>query len=173
MLSTYIFKTNMPTNLPTSALCFIFEKLKIHTMKTSFFLSLRLATCLLSLPACQDQKKEALEKVSTVACQDAKDMIEAHVNDIIPLVGKLILNNVVKDELKNGAICDCLLPVVKKHMTEYTEADLDAMLVDKPKRSKAIKKAISQNSSEIFACYESKGLKGVKLIKNFIEKIIK
>jgi hypothetical protein len=127
------------------------------------------------LMACEMGKKsQAVEKVATVACQDARDMITAHANDIVPIVGKLILNLAVKEEVQKGAICECLSPAVKQYLDKnYQEAELDNMLIDKNARKQAIKKAFSENSREIFQCYKDKGLKGVKLIENFINKIIK
>jgi hypothetical protein len=115
-----------------------------------------------------DKKTENIGKVTAVACQDVKDMLESHT----PLVAKLILNAVVKDEVKNGAVCDCILPAVKKHLNEYTAEQVEAMLVEKQARTKAIKKALSQNSAEVFDCYKSKGLKGAKLIEDFVKKIV-
>lgn len=131
-----------------------------------------LLSCLLTcglFASCQDKKKENLDKVSVVACQDAKDMIEAHT----PLVGKLILNALAKEELKNGAICECLLPAVKKQLDGFPAEELETMLIDKPKRGEIIKKALVQNRQEVFDCYKSKGLKGIKLIESFINKLVK
>jgi hypothetical protein len=129
-------------------------------------------SCLLAfgwLASCEDKKRENIEKVSVVACQDAKDMIEAHT----PLIGKVILNALAKEELKNGAVCECLLPSVKKQLDSFTAEELETMLIDKPKRGEIIKKALVQNRTEVFDCYKSKGLKGVKLIESFIEKLVK
>jgi len=140
----------------------------------SSFAALPLFCCLwVCLLACESKKNDAIEKITLVACQDVKDMIEAHANDVVPIVGRLILNLAAKEELKSGAVCDCLLPVVKRSLAEYPEAELETMLIDKPMRTKAIKKALMQNKKEVFACYKEKGLKGVKLIENFINKVIK
>ena len=142
-----------------------------NLMKLFAFICIALA----SLSACQslNKKNESIDKVTTVACQDAKDMMEAYASDLLPVVGKLLLNFAAKEELKNGAVCDCLLPTIKKHLGEYTEEELEAMLIDKPKRTKAFKKAIAQNSKEILTCYESKGSKSFKFVKDFIEKALK
>ncbi|MCU0443959.1 MAG: hypothetical protein MUE85_03515 [Microscillaceae bacterium] len=124
--------------------------------------------------ACQDQKALMVEKVNTVACQDAKDMITAHANDLVPIVGKLLLNLAVKEELQKNTICECLSPSIKKYLQEtYQAAELENMLIDKARRSEAIKKALGNQSGDIFRCYEQKGLKGVKLIKDFVNKLIK
>jgi hypothetical protein len=124
--------------------------------------------------ACQNSKKtEFADKVSLVACQDTKDMITAHANDVIPFVGRMILNLAVKEELQKNTICDCLTPTIRKHLAaNFQEAELEQMLIDKPVRSKAIKQALAQNSTEVFNCYEQKGLKGVKLIKDFVNKLL-
>jgi uncharacterized protein (UPF0335 family) len=124
--------------------------------------------------ACQDKKTEMVEKVNTVACQDAKDMITNHANDIVPIVGKLILNLAVKEELQKGAICECLSPSVKAFLIEtYQANELENMLIDKTRRTEAIKKAIANKSGDIFQCYENKGFKGIKLIKDFVNKLVK
>ncbi len=155
----------------------IFEHTKKIYMKHSkLSYTTTLLLFVLLLPACQNEaskKSEAAENVSKVACQDAKDMITAHANDVVPIIGKLLLNLAVKGELKDGAICDCLLPAIKKDLATYPEAELQAMLIDKPMRTKAIKKAFVQNKKEVFSCYKEKGLKGLKLIENFIDKIVK
>lgn len=137
----------------------------------------RIITALLFLNflvACQDKKTEMVEKVGAVACQDAKDMITAHANDVVPIVGKLILNLAVKEELQKNAVCECLAPSVKKYLQEnYQALELENMLIDKTRRNEAIKKAMLNKSSDIYKCYEEKGLKGIKLIKDFINKWIK
>lgn len=137
-------------------------------MKTTRFSVLLLVSVFCTTLFSCDKKTENIGKVTTVACQDVKDMLESHT----PLVAKLILNAVVKDEVKNGAVCDCILPAVKKHLNEYTAEQVEAMLVEKQARTKAIKKALSQNSAEVFDCYKSKGLKGAKLIEDFVKKIV-
>jgi hypothetical protein len=130
--------------------------------------------CLYLLTACQDKKTEMVEKVGTVACQDAKDMITSHANDIVPIVGKLLLNLAVKEELQKNAICECLAPSVKNYLQEtYQAIELENMLIDKTRRNEAVKKALLNKSTEIYKCYESKGLKGLKLIQDFINKVLK
>ena len=131
-------------------------------------------SCLLAfgwLASCQDKKKENIEKVSVVACQDAKDMILAHT----PMVARMLVGllDTSKEEVRNGAVCDCILPVVKKQLNEYQAEELETMLIDKPKRGEIIKKALLQNRKEVFDCYKGKGLKGVKLIESFVGKLLK
>ena len=142
--------------------------IKLPTLKAAcLFLAMSFA-----LLACDD-KKENIEKVSTAACQDTRDMLEAHVNSLPPIMAKILMKFGAKEEIQNGAICDCLLPSAKKHLETLPATELEAMLNDKSKRGQAIKKALADNSNEIFACYESKGLKGMSLIKDFIKKIVR
>jgi adenosyl cobinamide kinase/adenosyl cobinamide phosphate guanylyltransferase len=123
--------------------------------------------------SCQSKKQELVDKLSIVACQDTKDMIDNHANTLVPFLGKMLLDLAVKEEFKNNVMCDCLTPFIKNYLNEnYQEAELDNMLIDKGLRGKAIKKALAQNSTNIFQCYEKKGLKSLKLLKNFIEKAI-
>lgn len=128
---------------------------------------------LLCLLSC-DKRSQLAYKIALVACQDTKDMITSHANNVIPIVGKMIMDYAISEELKKGMICDCLNPSVQEYLvTNYQEAELENMLLDKPKRIKAIQKALIQHSSSIYQCYEEKGLKGVKLMKSFIDKTIK
>ena len=142
-------------------------------MKTNKLTGLILIITIVFFTACQSKKDELVSKVGIVACQDTKDMIESHANSIVPIVGKMIFDFAVKEEIKKNLMCDCLTPSIQKYLKEnYQEAELDNMLIDKNMRKKAINKALAQYSATIFQCYEDKGLKSIKLFKNFVEKMI-
>ena len=116
----------------------------------------------------QSQKAQNIEKISIVACQDVKDVIQAYTG----LIGNLI-SNLIKDQTQTQALCDCIVPIVKEHLNEgYQDQELDNMVINKQLRGKAIKKAIVQYKDKVLDCYKTKGVKGFEIIKKIIQNVL-
>jgi len=118
--------------------------------------------------ACQNKK---IEKIADLACQDTKDLVESYASAVVPH-GDAVLNSVVKEDMMNSAVCDCIRPSLKKHLQSYSETELEEQITDKSRRSKSVRKAILQNPTDILTCYKDKGLKGMAMIQGFIKQIM-
>ncbi|MCS7027742.1 MAG: hypothetical protein NZ519_03160 [Bacteroidia bacterium] len=121
----------------------------------------------------QIQKKQYAEKVAQQSCQEINQSLIEQASSLVPAVGKLLTDALVPDDIKNGGLCECLKPTLQDALQEtYSIEDLKAMNENKAKRNKAALNIIFKRNKEILKCYETKGLKGLKIIEKFFKKIL-
>lgn len=129
---------------------------------------------MLLVAACQQNniKQELSQKINSNACEDVKSLVNQYANTVLPLIGGLIVEKVVPESVKNGLFCECATPTFQTFFVEnYTEKELEEMLIDTKKRKSAMRKAILKNGKTILRCYKEKGLKGVKWIEKLVKNI--
>lgn len=120
-----------------------------------------------------EQKAKYVDMVAELSCQDTRNLIVKYAGDVVPVLGKFVMDKVIKEDTGEGKFCDCLRPMIKQKLDEKLESEALEEMITKPSlRKQFIKENLVEGKRDVLDCYEEKGKgKGVRLIAKFIDKM--